>query len=209
MKYFNITNQCYRAVHWLITLATVLSISYSSTAFAESLSTDDLISSLQSGGYIIYMRHGPTDQSQKDSINPDFNDCKTQRNISDSGYVELEEIASKIKALNIPVGDVYSSPYCRCQETAKIVFGDYTVEPDLAFSLTKSEKESRYLGNQLYKMMFSAPSNNKNTVFVGHTANLKEGLGIWPKPESVVVLFRKVNNQIVYQGMILPTDWPN
>ena len=75
------------------------------------------------------------------------------------------------------------------------MFNEYQIEPDLAFSLTKDEQESRYLGNQLYQMMLDSPNNNQNTVFVGHTSNLKEGLGVWPKPESVVVIFKKLNNE--------------
>ncbi len=55
--------------------------------------------------------------------------------------------------------------------------------------------------------MLSSDDQNSNIVFVGHTANLKDGLGIWPKPEGVAVIFKKVNNKINYLGMITPEQW--
>ena len=173
-----------------------------------NLSTIELINGLQTGGYIIYMRHGMTNHEQKDNTQ-DFNDCTQQRNLSNSGREQLEIIAKAIRVLKIPIGDVLSSPYCRAKQTADITFGKFTVEPKLQFSISKNQEESQRLGEQLKQMMHQASTEKYNAVFVGHTSNLRDGLGIWPKPEGVIVVFQKQQGKLLFLGMIKPSEWPN
>jgi len=154
------------------------------------------------------MRHGQTDSTQRDTDRYDFNDCQTQRNLSAEGREQVKRIGQAIKRLEIPVGNVSSSPYCRCRDTAKFVFGRFKIEPDLQFSISKAEKESKQLGERLHSMMMNTEVGPKNVVFVGHTANLRDGLGIWPKPEGVMVIFQKQGNKLVHKGMIKPDEWP-
>ncbi len=182
----------------------------SPNSFAEQVnSTSELISKLQSGGYIIYMRHGKTTKknASRNKQGVDFTRCETQRNLSVEGRTQVKEIGRMIKALNIPIGKVTSSPYCRTKDTAKNVFGDFSIDKNLAFSIGKVEKESKRLGDHLFNLMLSSSDQKSNTVFVGHTANLKDGLGIWPKPEGVAVIFKKSENKIKYLGMITPEQW--
>ena len=56
--------------------------------------------------------------------------------------------------------------------------------------------------------MLATADTKANTVFVGHTANLRDGLGVWPKPEGVFVIFKKVDGNIIFLGMITPGQWP-
>ena len=173
-----------------------------------NLSTGELINGLQTGGYIIYMRHGMTNHEQKDNTQ-DFTDCTRQRNLSNSGREQLEIIANAIRELKIPIGDVLSSPYCRAKHTADITFGKFTVESKLQFSISKNLEESQRLSEQLKQMMYQASTENSNAVFVGHTSNLRDGLGIWPKPEGVIVIFKKQQGKLLFLGMIKPNEWPN
>ena len=71
---------------------------------AEILPVPELIRALQSGGHIIYMRHGATNISQLYNEKPRLDDCSTQRNLNVVGRFEVQEIGNKIKALGIPVG---------------------------------------------------------------------------------------------------------
>ena len=173
-----------------------------------NLSTPDLIKALQSGGHIIYMRHGISDLSQKDKNDRDLNDCSNQRNLSAAGREQVKRIGRAIKALEIPLGKVLSSPYCRCKDTAASVFGDFQIENDLAFSMPTDKEESKKLGKHLYDMMMESEASANNAVFVGHSSNLRDGLGIWPKPEGVIVVFQKKENAIIFKGMINPDEWP-
>ena len=186
-----------------------LPLAVASNVPEDVLPVTDLIKALQSGGYIIYMRHGLTDHITRDMNDLNFDECSKQRNLSENGRMEVQLIGRRIHALGIPIGAVSSSPYCRCKDTARLAFGRFNVEPDLRFSISKDEEESRQLGERLYTMMMNSEPGSKNVVFVGHTSNLRDGLGIWPKPEGVLVIFQKQDDGLVYKGMIQPDAWPD
>jgi phosphohistidine phosphatase SixA len=153
------------------------------------------------------MRHSLTNRDQRDDNKKDFDHCSSQRNLSDEGRKLAEKIGEKIKDFEIPIGKVLSSPYCRCKETAELTFGSYTIEKDLQFSMSKKPAELKMLGDRLKQLMQNTTTGKDNTVFVGHTSNLREGLGIWPKPEAVIAVFKKVDNDVLFKGFIKPNDW--
>ncbi|MDP7537466.1 MAG: hypothetical protein QF470_06555 [Methylococcales bacterium] len=53
-------------------------------------------------------------------------------------------------------------------------------------------------------MMLKTTLTSDNIVFVGHSLNLRDGFGVWPKPEGVWVIFKKTEQGINYLGMIMP-----
>lgn len=175
----------------------------------NSQSPKELIESLKSGGYIIYMRHGITTRKDKSRNKRmvDISVCETQRNLTAEGISQVTKIGHIIASQKIPIGQVKSSPYCRTKDTARAVFGDFEVDDLLAFSIGKEEEESEKLGKYLLDSMLATDDDKKNAVYVGHTANLKDGLGVWPKPEGVAVVFKKEGAEIIFKGMIKPNDW--
>ena len=185
-----------------------VSFSMAGSVATEVLAAPELIKALQSGGHIIYMRHSTTDLSQKDQDRQNLDDCSKQRNLSAAGRIQAREIGIAIKAYKIPVAKVVSSPYCRCKDTAQLVFGRFNLDPNLGFSISKDKEESQRLGKYLYAEMLKSVTQNKNAVFVGHTSNLRDGLGIWPKPEGVLAVFKKRDNKLVFKGIIKPDEWP-
>jgi phosphohistidine phosphatase SixA len=200
-----------------IKIALVISLFFSSTnsvhaeaTFSDAETPLALIEALKTGSYIIYMRHGLTTRKQnnQDSNIIDLTRCDTQRNLSEAGRSQLENIGLSLKLLDIPVGKVKSSPYCRTKETAQAVFGKFEIDDKLKFSIAMHSKEAKSLGQYLLDSMLASDDVKNNTVYVGHTANLKDGLGVWPKPEGVMAIFKKEGNNIIFKGMIKPGDWP-
>lgn len=55
---------------------------------------------------------------------PDFRlgDCGTQRNLSERGRVQAQELGARFRARNIAVGQVLSSQWCRTRDTAELAF---------------------------------------------------------------------------------------
>ena len=192
----------------LITIFCCIPTIIAGTVPSEILSTSELIKALQSGGHIIYMRHGATDHTQNDKKLRNFENCNTQRNLSTEGREQVKQIGRTIRALGIPLGDVSSSPYCRCKDTAKLVFGQYHVVPDLQFSISKNKEESEQLGERLHTMMMKSNDDSNNVVFVGHTSNLRDGLGVWPKPEGAMAIFKKREHRLIFKGIVKPDEWP-
>lgn len=78
---------------------------------------------LRRGGYVILMRHASTDPGLGDPKDFRLDDCRTQRNLSEAGREEARRLAERLHAERVPVDRVYTSPWCRCRETARLAFG--------------------------------------------------------------------------------------
>ena len=86
---------------------------------------------LREGGYVLYMRHASTDFSQNDSRMTSFEDCTTQRNLTDRGRDEARLLGQHVNRLKIPIGEVLASPFCRTMDTARLAFGKATPTNDV------------------------------------------------------------------------------
>ncbi len=153
---------------------------------AEALAS--VLSKLQGGGYVIYLRHTATDLNTKD-IDLDFSRCETQRVLSAEGREQAKQIGLAFRKLAIPIAKVISSPFCRCKDTAQLAFQRYEVNKDLHFALDVAPLERARLAKALSKMLSTPPERGSNTVIIAHTANLKEATGIWPKSEGSAYIF--------------------
>jgi hypothetical protein len=83
----------------------------------------ELVTRLRAGGYVLYLRHTSTDFSQNDAKMTSFEDCASQRNLTDRGRDEARALGEHVKRLKIPIGEVLASPFCRTMETARLAFG--------------------------------------------------------------------------------------
>jgi len=167
-----------------------------------------LVKGLQSGGYLVYFRHAETNRSQVDQDRNDLSNCATQRNLSEAGRAQARGIGEAIRTLNIPIGKVMTSPYCRCQDTAQLAFGKSEVSVDLRFGLGDDRQQTAHLSQALKEMLSTPPANGTNTVLVSHSANLKETTGIWPEPEGAAYIFKPVPGMnFEYLGRLPPDAW--
>ncbi len=178
------------------------------TVIHEIVPLEDRLRLLQEGGHILVMRHGATDHNQRDldrSLEPD---CSRQRDLTDQGREEMRALSQAMTALQIPIGTVYSSPYCRARHTAEEAFGNYQIDPDLQFSISKKSTEAKRLADHLYQRILDTEPGSANNVFVSHTTNIRDGIGIWPKPEGTALIIEKTHSALIYRGMIKPAEWP-
>ena len=192
-----------------------LMIFISSNCFAYS--EDELIQSLRKGGLNIFFRHSTTDGEDPNKFNPPYErlgDCDSQRQLNARGRNQAKAIGNKFRIHGIPVGDVYSSPFCRCEETARLAFGKAVV---VHWMVVKQKNDRlRELESQL-KMLPSANVINsvplrKNNIYVGHAITLTQSL-LGPSfptislREGEGIVFDPRNNQ--YLGRIYPSNWSN
>src|SRR3546814_3224802 len=89
------------------------------------------LTALRAGGTVIFMRHERTDVTRLDDQRFSMADCATQRNLSVAGAANSVQTGDYIRRLRIPIGDVLSSPMCRCSETARLAFGRVQAIPSL------------------------------------------------------------------------------
>jgi phosphohistidine phosphatase SixA len=168
-----------------------------------------LVKQLRDGGLVIYFRHSSTETSGIAEANGvDVTRCDTQRSLTPAGRAQAKSIGRAFTTLNIPVGDVLSSPFCRCKQTAELAFGHYKVNPDLYFAIDADAQQTKVFSQKLRLMLSTPPAARTNNVIVSHTANLKEAAGIWPKPEGVAIIFRPRGDGVFEPiARVLPEDW--
>ena len=123
----------------------------------------DLLSRLREGGYVLYLRHTSTDFSQNDSRMTSFEDCASQRNLTDRGRDEARAIGEHVKRLKIPIGEVLASPFCRTMETARLAFGKAAASNDVRGGPVEA---ARY--ESLRKLLSSPVPKGTNRVISSH-----------------------------------------
>lgn len=103
-----------------------------------------LVGELRKGGYVLFLRHASTDFSQDDSRMTSFEDCATQRNLTDKGRAEARALGEHIRRLKIPIGEVLASPFCRTMETARLAFGKARATSDVRGGPLSADDPKRY-----------------------------------------------------------------
>ncbi len=129
------------------------------------LSGPALLAALRHGGYVIYFRHTSTDFGQNDDGMTGYEDCAHQRNLTDAGRAEARAIGVAIRGLEIPVGGVLASPFCRTRETAELIFGRATVSNAVRGGPARADGE-RYA--ELKTLLSTPVSGGVDLAIVSH-----------------------------------------
>ena len=182
------TLRWHRSIAALIGLVATMSFAVpaaTANAADELADLSSVLGELRKGGFVIYLRHGATDQTGANDEAADLTKCETQRKLSAEGREQATQIGKGFQALRIPVGTVTASPFCRTKETAQLAFGHFTVSIDLYLTIGVDASETQRVTESLRGMLSTAPAKATNAVIVSHMSNLREATGIWPKPEGV------------------------
>ena len=146
----------------------------------------NIINELKKGGNLIFIRHAYA-PGGGDPKNFDINDCKTQRNLSNSGRDQAKKIRSFFKDNNIPISKVYSSEWCRCKETASIAFNDFETKSFLNSFFSSQFAKNKDLQMKRLKTFINNWDKNKNLVFVTHYVVISESLNYAPSSGEIVI----------------------
>ena len=92
----------------------------------QSLSNEILINSLKDNNKLIFIRHAYA-PGNGDPEGFNLQDCNTQRNLNDEGIEYARKMGNFFLENDVPIDKVFSSEWCRCQETAIYAFGQYKV----------------------------------------------------------------------------------
>ena len=162
----------------------IIFISINSPIKADS--NQNVINELKKGGNLIFIRHAYA-PGGGDPKNFDINDCKTQRNLSNSGRDQAKKIRSYFKDNNIPISKVYSSEWCRCKETASIAFNDFETKSFLNSFFSSQFAKNKDLQMKRLKTFINNWDKNENLVFVTHYVVISESLNYAPSSGEIVI----------------------
>jgi phosphohistidine phosphatase SixA len=179
--------------------------------FKEHMATPELLRQLRGGGFVLYIRHGETDNRRADQLPPDLNDCGTQRVLNDAGRATMRLLGQRFRQLGIPVDTVLHSPMCRTRESAELAFPERPRRSvhELMYSANFTTEQKQPLLAALRQLVSTPPPPGSNTVIVAHAPNLADLFGYFVAPEgTVVILMPRGGGQFDYLGSIPPALWP-
>jgi len=166
---------------------------------------------LQQGGYVVIMRHALTDPPRgEEPANFTLDDCATQRNLGARGRADMADLARALERRKVAVGEVFSSRYCRCQESARIAFGRAEVWDLLNGYPGPAPYWEGYDFSQLLeirKRLSDAPAAGSNRFLVTHNTHIKALLDIWVEPGEMVVVRPLGRMFLTVVGRILPAGY--
>lgn len=159
-----------------------------------------LLNSLRKGGFIFYAKHGEATVGS-DLPNLKFQDCLTQRNLSEMGRRQAIYYGEMLQYLQIPIKyPVSASPFCRAIETAQLAFGSGNVQVNpfwfevyrLSDNLPIRDKQRTI--NNLTSVLETIPEVGKNKVIIAHSFPEGVGLGQLSDMETVIIRPRGEGN---------------
>ncbi len=128
---------------------------------------------LRAGGLVILMRHASTEAGLGDPPGFKLGDCKTQRNLSAAGVEEARRVGARLRAERVPIGPVYTSPWCRCRDTAMAAFGRAEDWEPLSSFFDFPDREPRYSESVRRRIGgYGARPPGGNVVMVTHNVNI-------------------------------------
>ncbi len=169
---------------------------------AATQNSGTLWETLKQPGHFVLMRHALA-PGTGDPGNFQLDDCGTQRNLSDGGRQQARRTGEAFRENGITDVAVYSSLWCRCLETARLLgFGDTTPLPSLnSFFQERSEgpAQTRQLQEDVRGMDLS-----RTVILVTHQVNVTAFSGVNPRSGEMVVMRRTTDYRFETVGSIDP-----
>lgn len=167
-----------------------------------------LVDQLRRGGVVLVIRHAATDFSKPDQDPVDLKDCRTQRNLSAEGRRDARRIGQGARRLQLRIGSVLSSPFCRTRETARLAFGRATVSAALLNTITADHDAIwRRQIRAARRLLGAKPAAGRVTVLVTHGGVVGDATG-QTLEEGETLVFRPLGSgRFRLVGRILPRDW--
>ena len=160
-------------------------------ACAAAWAGDDekLWAQLRRGGNVLLIRHASTQPGPGDPPGFRLADCATQRNLSDAGREEARRIGERLRRERVAIAQVYTSPWCRCRDTATLAFGHAEEWAPLASVFDFPDRDRDYTERVRKRIgTYSSRGMKGNIVMVTHNVNIASLTRLSVAPGEIVVV---------------------
>jgi broad specificity phosphatase PhoE len=130
-------------------------------------------------------------------------DCSTQRNLSEEGRIQARRIGLFFKHKGIKEATVYSSQWCRCLETARLLSIGPVIELPALNSFFQDSSTGQQQSEETRRLINTLPAG-KTVIFVTHQVNITALTGIFPSPGEVIIFQLRKNGQGKVIGRVTP-----
>jgi phosphohistidine phosphatase SixA len=178
---------------------------------AQALSGTALVNALTHGGYVLVMRHASSPAQVPDAQTADRENTTRERQLDRTGRDTSIAMGKAVKALGIPVGEVYTSPTYRARETARLAqFTNPVPVPELG-DHGRSMKAVGAPDAKWLQQRAARASRGTNILVITHQPNITAAFpGISPVPgDGEMLVFQpdgKGGASLV--GRIRIEEWP-
>ncbi|MEJ6392757.1 histidine phosphatase family protein [Gymnodinialimonas sp. 2305UL16-5] len=177
----------------------------------ENFTPQELVTTMQQGGVVIFIRHATTETDYADQVDADPTDCSTQRTLSEAGWHEAVQIGESFRYFDIAADEVISSQYCRAWQTAWLAFGEYHQDAGLNFAPAEdyTEEQIAQMRDGMMAAMTAPLEEGQNRILVGHDDPFEAATGVYPEPMGVTYVLRPDGSGgMEILGYITPERWP-
>lgn len=178
--------------------------------FVEVAASADTLRLLRSGGYALYLRHGPTDNAIADRFpSVDLNDCSTQRPLTEAGQQLMAQVGASMRQAGIVIGEFKVSPMCRAQRSAAAAFPQLVpvLDQQLMYVANFTDREKAPIIANTRRLLSAPVLDGKNRLVLAHAPNLMDLMGYFPKEGTLVIFRPKGEDGFEYVASVLPTAW--
>ena len=150
----------------------------SSAGEAMRTTPTPLAESLRSNRHVLLMRHAYA-PGVGDPPGYSLSNCETQRNLNEEGQAQASRIGQWLRQQGVKQAQVWSSIWCRCQQTAeRLQMGPVQVAPALAsFFDTPSQAASRLAEMEQWIAQRLPEKGEQALILVTHHVNIRAFTG--------------------------------
>lgn len=149
---------------WSVLFALALTMLAAGSSLAEQAG---VAQRLTSGGHILMIRHALA-PGTGDPADFRIGDCTTQRNLNDKGRDQARAIGNWLRTQNVTSARVYSSQWCRCLETARLLNLGPVMELSALNSFFERTQDREANLTALRKFIADQPHEGELIIMVTH-----------------------------------------
>lgn len=155
---------------------------------------------LQQPGAIALMRHALA-PGGGDPEGFTLGDCSTQRNLDERGRAQARRIGTALRAQGITFDKVWSSAWCRAEETAQLVqMGQVEIRPALnSFFAGRGDRAGQT--RDTLAALSSLPDGTR-ALLVTHQVNITALTGIVPQSGEIIVAQHRADGRLEVTGRV-------
>ena len=172
--------------------------------WSTTLRADDepLWAALRAGDAVALIRHAMA-PGTGDPAGFKLEDCATQRNLSEEGRRQARQIGAAFRQNGISSARVWSSRWCRCLETARLLeLGP--VEPFAPLDSFFSQRGRGPAQTAALREFLGRADAGSPRVLVTHQVNITELTGVVPRSGELIVVQPAADGSVRVMGRLEP-----
>ena len=179
-------------------------------ASAQSLSSSS-VAALRSGGYILVMRHAHSPRELPDAASAHRDNDALERQLDAEGRAAAETMGSAIRDLEIPIGQILTSPTFRALETVRALgLGDARSIEELGDGGNNMQPDAEGKRSAwLRAKVTEPPAQSTNVLMVTHLPNLRGAFGdaAADMADGETLILRSDGGTVVVVGRVRIDEW--